>query len=358
VIEYATILRSAGLKVAEVPGWRSNGHDGDFTAQGGMWHHTTVLNDLETLVRGRSDLPGPIANLYLRRDGSYTVVCGGVAWHAGPGALSVLEDLRKGVAPKGDAQALGLADDTRIANHFLIGIECEGGINDTDDFPDVQLEALITGSAALSRALGLRSESWIHHREWTNRKPDMGHRGNLRGRLADALGGAAPVASPSAMSVPHDEPAAEVALQPPPPPVNEPEDVMYVVIQAPDRHPAFFTPDGQGHIMGRGGWTFINRFHTKHPGLVVFDTSFTTEEYDLVVRQPISSADEELPGLPPGIGLDDGLGDTGIGGAVDDPPAQGDDSGPVGPPPGQVSMPPDLLHLPDDVPEPSVGTFH
>jgi hypothetical protein len=347
VIEYVTILRGAGLTVSAVPGWRTNGHDGEFTAQGGMWHHTTVFNDLETLVRGRSDLPGPIANLYLRRDGSFTVVSGGVAWHAGPGTLAVLENLRKGIAPQGDAAALGLKDDVKIANHFLIGIECEGGVDDADDFTAVQLESLVRGSAALSRALGLTANNWIHHREWTNRKPDMGHRGDLRGRLATSLGSAAhPVTAHPTTTGAEGHPPGEVTLRPPPPPVHKPEEVMFVVIEAPDRPPAFFTMDGQGHAMGRGGWTFINRFSTKHPGLVIFDKSWTAKEYDLVVRLPAHPAEEVFPPgeLPPGIDLDL---DDGSGGAV----GGGGGGG------GDVSLPPDLLTLPDDIPEPSVSSF-
>jgi hypothetical protein len=349
MIEYVKILRAAGLTVSEVPGWRTNGHDGEFTPQGGMWHHTTVFNDLETLVRGRSDLPGPIANLYLRRDGSFTVVCGGVAWHAGCGTLSVLENLRKGIAPKGDAAALGLKDDVRIANHFLIGIECEGGVGDGDDFTAVQLESLVQGSAALSRELGLKANNWIHHREWTNRKPDMGHRGDLRARLAALLGSPShPMTAHPATTGVMDQPPHEVTLVPPPPPVDKPEEVMFVVIEAPNRPPAFFTMDGQGHAMGRGGWTFINRFSTKHPGLVIFDKSWTAQEYDLVVRLPVQPAEEVFPPgeLPPGIDLGEGL-DLGGGGAS----GGAVDGG------GNVTLPPDPLTLPDDIPEPSVGSF-
>lgn len=61
-------------------------------------------------------------------------------------------------------------------------------------------------------------------------------------------------------------------------------DVIYV-IEAPNRSPGFFTSDGVIHPMGSGGWTFINRFAKKHPGTVVFDSSWSTAEYDLVVRK-------------------------------------------------------------------------
>jgi hypothetical protein len=321
VVEYPTILRNAGLTVNEVTGWRTNSHPGEFTAQGGMWHHTTALHDLDWVVHGGvsngKKIVGPLANLFLGQDGVFSVVCGGVASHAGWGTQSVLDNLRQGIAPKGDAKALGLQDDVRIANHFLVGIEVEGGVADADDFTEVQLDSLITGSAALCREFGFDHNHWIHHREWSRRKTDMSHRGDLRARLAAKLADTTGPAVSTRTASTTTETTTPVV---PPPPATE--DVMYVVIEAPGRSPAFFTTDGQGHAMGPGGWTFINRFAVKHPNLVVFDSSWSADEYDLVVRLPVHSTDE-----------------------------------PIAEPPVDVTMPPDLLELPPDVPAPTVGTL-
>jgi hypothetical protein len=353
VIDYAKILRAAGLTVIEVDGWRERSHPGEFTAQGGVWHHTAGVNDVGVVINGRRDLAGPLANLYHGRDGTWTVVSGGVAWHAGPGSRQVFEDLRAGKAPKGDAHALGLVDDFHNANHFLIGIESEGGVG-VGDWPAVQIESLIAGTAALCRELGLGADQWVHHREWTRRKEDMSFRGDLRGRVAALLGSAHPApaavvdGAPATLpaDVPEDQPATVT-------PAPNPEDVMYVVIEAPHRSPAFFTTDGLGHPMGRGGWTFINRFATKHPTLVVFDSSWTAAEYDMVCRLPASSAEEILPpdAIPPGLAPDPG--NLGLGDPAPAPPLADDGGGPT----DTVTLPPDLLTLPDDVPEPSVGAF-
>lgn len=358
MIDFPAILRGAGFTVSEVPGWRTNSHPGDLTPVGGMWHHTTALNDLETLVRGRPGISGPLCNLWLRQDATWVVVSGGHANHAGPGNASVLENLRHGIVPKGDAAALGLKDDGGGASQVLVGIEVEGGVNDQDDFPAVQLDMLVAGSAVLCTALGFTANHWIHHREWTSRKPDMAHRGDLRARVAATLSGAAqprvPVVSTSGTQ---ETGQHEVVLAPQPAPVPKPEDVMYVVIEAPDRSPAFFTTDGVGHAMGKGGWTFINRFATKHPGLVIFDSSWSSAEYDMVVRLPAHSVDEPIdPGqLPPGIG-DDPFG--GLGGGADGGGATGGSAGGGAAGGGvDITLPPDLIALPDDVPEPSVGTF-
>ncbi|MDX6205730.1 MAG: hypothetical protein QOF39_1787 [Frankiales bacterium] len=353
MIDYASILRAAGLTVIEVAGWRERSHPGSFTAQGGVWHHTAGVNDVAVVVNGRRDLAGPLANLYHGRDGSWTVVSGGVAWHAGPGSRRVFEDLRAGVAPQGDALALDLVDDFPNANHFLIGVESEGGVG-VGDWPQVQIESLVAGTAALCRELGLGADQWVHHREWTRRKEDMSYRGDLRGRVAALLGSGH--AGPSAVvggvpaSVPSDLPEPQPT---PPTPAPNPEEVMYVVIEAPHRSPAFFTTDGVGHPMGRGGWTFINRFASKHPTLVVFDSSWTAAEYDMVCRLPAHSADEILPpdAIPPGLAPDPG--NLGIGDPAPAPP----DGGPTGTPTDTPTLPPDLLTLPDDVPDPRVGAF-
>jgi hypothetical protein len=193
VIEFGNILRAAGLTVVETPGWRTRGHAGTFAPVGGLWHHTGGNKDLPVVLNGRPDLAGPLAQLYHGRDGTFTVVCAGVAWHAGDGSQQVLDNLRKGIAPTGDAGALDLADDCTVGNHFLIGIESEGGL-DGEDWPDEQIDSLAAGTAALCRELGISENHWAHHREWTRRKTDMSYRGDLRGRVHQLLN--PPAASP------------------------------------------------------------------------------------------------------------------------------------------------------------------
>ena len=356
MIELADILRGAGLPVVETPGWRTRTHAGTLAPIGGIWHHTGALNDLDVVINGREDLAGPLANLFHAKDGTWFVVCGNVAWHAGDGRQDVLDRVSQGLPPVGDAPK---PDTRKGVNHLFVGIESEGGVLDHDDFTDAEIESLLAGTAALCRALGLSANQWIHHREWTHRKVDMAYRGDMRGRLGQLLGAAPRTANPTPSSVTDVDPADPPAPAAPEPP---PEEVMYVVIEAPDRSPAFYTPDGQGHAMGRGGWTFINRFATKHPNLVVFDNTWTTEEYDLVTRLPAHSVDEPIdPGqLPPGVddpfgGLG-GMGDGDVGGTGDGDGlgAGGTSDGGLG---GDITLPPDLVALPDDIPEPSVGTF-
>jgi len=80
-------LRADGLRVAEVSGWKTRGAD-TLHAKAFVRHHTagSATGDTPSLgiiVNGRSDLAGPLANIYLGRDRIVYVVAAGKANHAG-----------------------------------------------------------------------------------------------------------------------------------------------------------------------------------------------------------------------------------------------------------------------------------
>src|SRR4051794_26135385 len=86
----AEVLEDAGVKVAEQPGWRTRGHGDMVNVRGVMCHHTAGstkgnMPSLGVITNGRSDLPGPLAQLGLGRDGTFYVVAAGRANHAGRG---------------------------------------------------------------------------------------------------------------------------------------------------------------------------------------------------------------------------------------------------------------------------------
>jgi hypothetical protein len=151
----AQVLRAAGLKVAEQPGWVDCGRSEMGTVRGIVCHHTGVFNPnhdnmptLRTLIKGRSDLPGPLAQLGLGRDGTYYVVAAGKANHAGEGSW-------KGVSGNGS----------------LIGIEGEN--SGKEPWPDVQMDAYRRGVAAILTKLDLDAGMCCGHREYApNRKWD------------------------------------------------------------------------------------------------------------------------------------------------------------------------------------------
>lgn len=139
-------LRAAGLTVIEEPGWLAAGHGYFNGLWGVMAHHTGNGSDTAwmTVRDGRSDLPGPLAQLVLEKDGTYRVIAAGVAWHAGAGSY------------------LGLP--TNNANFYTIGIEAVN--TGTEGFSYAQYSAYVLGCAALIKHLGLDASRVIGHKEW------------------------------------------------------------------------------------------------------------------------------------------------------------------------------------------------
>lgn len=152
------VLLAAGLKVAETPGWADRGRGPMGTLKGVMCHHTggarpRNMPTLNLLIEGRSDLPGPLSQLGLGRDGTYYVVAAGRANHAGGGVW-------RGVT---------------TGNSSFIGIEAENAGTDADPWPEVQLDAYRRGVAAMLRKIGAGAEWCCAHREYARpvgRKPD------------------------------------------------------------------------------------------------------------------------------------------------------------------------------------------
>lgn len=148
-------LRSAGLKVAEVPGWADRGRGPMQAIRGVICHHTGTPGDqnmptLKMLINGRSDLPGPLSQLGLARDGTYYVIAAGRANHAGAGSWA-----------------------GHSGNSQFIGIEAENSGTANDMWPEVQMDAYRRGVAALLKHLELSSDRCCGHREYApRRKPD------------------------------------------------------------------------------------------------------------------------------------------------------------------------------------------
>jgi hypothetical protein len=153
----AGVLKDAGLKVAEVPGWESRGRADMGRVAGVICHHTAGplqgnMPSLNILVHGRRDLAGPLSQLGLGRDGTYYVIAAGRANHGGVGEW-------KGIS----------------GNSRFIGIEAENTGLANDPWPEVQMDAYRRGVAAILRQLGAGPEFCVGHKEYARplgRKPD------------------------------------------------------------------------------------------------------------------------------------------------------------------------------------------
>jgi hypothetical protein len=149
------LLRQWGLTVNEVDGWDDRGH-GDFGAIWGVVaHHTGSNNATAESIAFHPDL-GLASQLFLGRDGAFTMCGVGIAWHAGEGAWP------------------GIAEDN--ANQVTIGIEAanDGGGSPNQphrsSWPDVQYEAYVTGVAAILWFLGKGADHVIGHKDWAGPK--------------------------------------------------------------------------------------------------------------------------------------------------------------------------------------------
>lgn len=191
--EIVAAFRLWGVPFREASGWaqRSNSSnwliDGDRdNVTGVMYHHTgDAASDSTTqslLVKGRSDLPGPLCNFMAADDGYIVIIAAGSANHAGkgdPDTLRLLQadamPLDREVKPDQHSSSAGSVG----GNSRLYGWESAyGGSVDTD--PNVkQHRATLLSMAAIIHALDKidTAATWsggslLGHREWTDWKPD------------------------------------------------------------------------------------------------------------------------------------------------------------------------------------------
>jgi len=185
------VLEAAGLKVALVDGWENRGPRDVGTIFGVLCHHTVGprtgnMPSLNTLIKGRPDLPGPLAQLGLGRDGTYFVITAGRANHAGKGNF-------KGVV-NGNSNFIGIeAENTGIANDF--------------PWPAVQIDAYQRGVAAILKKIGRGADFCGGHKEYApHRKTDPDFdMGAFRIAVGAILGGTAP----APVLIPAAEPPAQ-----------------------------------------------------------------------------------------------------------------------------------------------------
>jgi hypothetical protein len=124
------VLRDAGLVVREVAGWKTRGYEFNQELFGVVGHHTGSNRNagnnpsLLTCINGRPDLRGPLTQLLLGRDGTYDVVCSGIANHGGAGyypgwPFSVNNTC---IAIEAENDGIGEWWMSKIMNSYVIGV--------------------------------------------------------------------------------------------------------------------------------------------------------------------------------------------------------------------------------------------
>lgn len=150
--DLADVLRAGGCKVVEIDGWRSRGRDashGGFDPVGVLWHHTGSSADGKEYARwlatvGRSDLPAPLCQLSIGRDGTVYVCAAGRANHAGTAKAS-------GSVAAGDGNAL------------YVGVECQN--TGSEGWSRPQRDAMVRAGVALAKMLGTSAQAQRGHKE-------------------------------------------------------------------------------------------------------------------------------------------------------------------------------------------------
>lgn len=144
----ADTLRSAGLTVHEVDGWRTRGSDSYGPVFGITCHETqgswtsSDAGEINVLLNGSNSAPPPIAQLYLSRSGEWWVVASGTCFHN-----------RVGTA----------GPNVGIGNDGLLGIEAQHGKD--EPWGGVQYRSYVKGVAALAKAGGWPVERIAGHKE-------------------------------------------------------------------------------------------------------------------------------------------------------------------------------------------------
>jgi peptidoglycan hydrolase-like protein with peptidoglycan-binding domain len=177
------VLLDAGLKVAEQPDWQTRGRGDVGSTRGVICHHTAGpkignMPSLGIVTNGRSDLPGPLAQLCLGRDGTFFVVAAGRCNHAGVGNWQGITS----------------------GNTNFIGIEAENtGVMSgpkADAWPAIQMDAYRRGAAAILKKIRANAIMCCGHKEYAlpvGRKDDPTFdMGEFRSQVAAIMAGIAP----------------------------------------------------------------------------------------------------------------------------------------------------------------------
>lgn len=175
----ADTLRFWGLKVIEVDGWKTRGLD-TLAPQGVVCHHTAGpsnhgnMPSLAVVTNGRSDLPGPLCNIALGRDGTCYIVASGKANHAGLGGYNGMS-----------------------GNSSVLGIEAEN--TGYEPWPAEQFNAYVILCAALMDQIRKLVANVCAHFEWAPKRKFDPHDFNMpdfRNKVQKAINdghGGAPV---------------------------------------------------------------------------------------------------------------------------------------------------------------------
>jgi hypothetical protein len=178
------------VPVREWDGWRTRNRgtrgDGWGPVHGVMIHHTVTKSTksaIELCRDGRSDLPGPLYNVVVDKQGTAHLIGWGRANHAGEGDDDVLRALIREQMPYPRPNEANTDGNARLYGIALLNMG-----DGEDPFPKEQLDTAATAAALLCGIHGWGPASVIGHKEWQRGKTDPkfgmgGFRTRVGGRL-------------------------------------------------------------------------------------------------------------------------------------------------------------------------------
>ena len=168
-------VKKSGLKYKKVSGWASRGHGTMGSIQTIVPHHTAGPRSgntpsLNVVTYGRPGLSGPLAQIFLARDGTVYLCAAGIAYHA------------------------GRVRSNSYSNSHSIGIEAENtGLSNDSPWPSKQMDAYARLCRALCAEFRLPTSRVLGHKEIcspSGRKSDPSfNMSAFRKKVAGAKGG-------------------------------------------------------------------------------------------------------------------------------------------------------------------------
>lgn len=175
--QFIHALTAEGCTVVETNGWRTHNrnHKGPWgPLHGVMIHHTAGVFDgiVEYCRTGSAELPGPLSQVVIDKQGVIYLIGWGRANHAGGGDPAVLEAVINEESPLPKSHEHQGSDGAVDGNAHFVGAECVNKGDGKDPWPAVQITAMQRFTAAVCRFYGWSARSGIRHLDWSDYKSD------------------------------------------------------------------------------------------------------------------------------------------------------------------------------------------
>lgn len=166
-------LKKTPTAVWQTANWLSADVQGkSWTPVGVMVHHTAMSAPLSVRAAQIANrFNGPLCNFIVRKVRQVDLVCDGYAYDSGMGSAVVLNEVRQGIFPGGNAKARGLLNNDTNGNPWFIDIEVDH-VGDGSSITAESYYALIDLIVSICMVYGFTDKQVIGHKEWTSRKVD------------------------------------------------------------------------------------------------------------------------------------------------------------------------------------------